>query len=73
MWFCLEDRQKIWYDYGKAAELRSRVKTQRNAGKAPEKESKRAAEKLPGSNCENAENIEKISLERFIEKLWQKK
>lgn len=48
MWFCLEDRRKIWYDYGKAAELRSRVKTQRNAGKAPEKECKKRLKNFRG-------------------------
>lgn len=55
MWFCLEGGRKIWYDYGKAAGLESRVKEQRNAGKAPVKEN----EKLPESSCENTEIIEK--------------
>ncbi|MBD9007292.1 MAG: hypothetical protein EGQ98_02800 [Clostridium sp.] len=61
VWFCLEAGWKIWYDYGKAADLGNPVKM----NKTGENDMKN---KLRKGNCEGTEQLP----ERIIEKYGRK-
>ena len=61
MWFCLEAGWKIWYDYGKMADLGNLVKM----NKTGENDMKN---KLREGNCERTEQLP----ERIIEKYGRK-
>lgn len=61
VWFCLEAGWKIWYDYGKMADLGNPVKM----NKTGENDMKN---KLREGNCEGIEQLP----ERIIEKYGRK-